>query len=406
MAAGTYAPRQEFHAGSVAPRPDPLPAGERGQQLRHCRTGSSSRDQFNSRRGPFSKNRSFFARYAPAILVAIGLLTPVMIYAAYRTIQSNTNKVQDWLPATFVETGDLAWFRRHFAGDQFVIISWDGCRLGGNPSQPNAEPDDPRIEQFAQALAPEFNLLSADRSPPPSGEAPPHKHYFKSVTTPRQLLTFLTSPPMDVPYDIAVRRLQGLLIGPDGHQASLVVTLTDEAVNNFRGVLGRGDGGWLRFHRKPGVLFELLRKCHIDTATVHLGGPPVDNVSIDEEGERTLVRLAFLSGLLGLILSWWSLRSIKLTLIVFACGLLSAAASLAAVWLTGETADAILMSMPSLIYVLGISGAVHLINYYRDEVTERGYAGAPNGHSGTAGNRRFCARSPRRSDCCRCARAT
>jgi hypothetical protein len=25
----------------------------------------------------------------------------------------------------------LRWFRQHFVGDQFVVVSWDGCRLGG-----------------------------------------------------------------------------------------------------------------------------------------------------------------------------------------------------------------------------------------------------------------------------------
>ncbi len=120
-----------------------------------------------------------------------------------------------------------------------------------------------------------------------------------------------------------------------------------------------------------------MRKCGIDVSTVHLGGPPVDNVAIDEEGERTMVRLAVLACLLGLGLSWWSLRSITLTLIVFACGILSAAAGLAAVWLSGTTADAVVLSMPTLIYILAISGAVHLINYYRDAIDEVGVQDAP-----------------------------
>ena len=116
---------------------------------------------------------------------------------------------------------------------------------------------------------------------------------------------------------------------------------------------------------------------------MHLGGPPVDNVAIDEEGERTLIRLAFLSGGFGLLLAWWSLRSIKLTLIVFACGLLSGALGLAAVWLTGQSADAVLMSMPSMVYVLAISGAVHLINYYREEVDHHGVVGAAGAGAGS-----------------------
>ncbi len=56
---------------------------------------------------------------------------------------------------------------------------------------------------------------------------------------------------------------------------------------------------------------------------------------------------------------------------------MSAAAGLAFVFWTGQTTDAVMMSMPSMIYVLAISGAVHLVNYYRDAVHEHGLEGAP-----------------------------
>jgi hypothetical protein len=155
------------------------------------------------------------------------------------------------------------------------------------------------------------------------------------------------------------------------------VLLTDEALPHFRELISRDDRRLMQSRHKSGLLFSLLEECGVTKDLVHLGGPPVDNVAIDEEGERTFFRLASLSGLFGLILSWWSLKSVKLTLIVFCCGLLSGALGLAAVWLTGQTADAVLMAMPAMVYVLAISGAVHLINYYREEVDERGVDGAP-----------------------------
>ena len=55
-----------------------------------------------------------------------------------------------------------------------------------------------------------------------------------------------------------------------------------------------------------------------------MGGPPVDNITIDKEGEATLMRLASLSGIVGIALSYWCFRSFKLTGIVFAVGVLSA----------------------------------------------------------------------------------
>src|SRR5207248_440819 len=51
--------------------------------------------------------------------------------------------------------------------------------------------------------------------------------------------------------------------------------------------------------------------------------------------------------------------------------------SIAFVWWLGSSMDAILMSMPALVYVLGLSGATHIINYYHEAVTDHGHAGAP-----------------------------
>jgi predicted RND superfamily exporter protein len=103
----------------------------------------------------------------------------------------------------------------------------------------------------------------------------------------------------------------------------------------------------------------------------------VDNVAIDEEGQVTLLRLVGLSLGLGLVIAWISFRSFSVVLVITFVGMVSAQASLAFVGWTGHLLDAILMSMPSLVYVLGLSGAVHIINYYRDTVIESGFPGDP-----------------------------
>lgn len=311
---------------------------------------------------------SFFERFAVAILLLTLAAAPVLFYAAYRTVRSNTNQVADWLPATFRETDDLQWFRRHFTADEFVIVSWQGCRLGDPPGTPGGARDDPRIEGLAQAL------LHGVGTPT---QGPPAPRYFKSVTTGRRLLNQLTAPPHGVPYVTAVERLQGSVIGPDGRQTCVIAVLTDEARRELRRAIGRPGRGPLGFRRGESALSQAIRSSGLEVSQVHLGGPPVDNAAIDEEGERTLVRLAAMAAVVGLLLAWLSLRSLRLTAIVFACGVLSASAALAAVWWTGENSDAVLMSMPSLVYVLAISGAIHLINYYRSALEQSGPQGAP-----------------------------
>ncbi len=119
-------------------------------------------------------HRGFFQRFSPWILVALVAALPFAFFGALRAVQSNTNQVEDWLPADFPETQDLKWFRQHFAADQFIIISWPECRLGPPGGDGNGgNGDDPRIEAFAQALMEEKNE---------KGESP----YFKTVTTGRR----------------------------------------------------------------------------------------------------------------------------------------------------------------------------------------------------------------------------
>ncbi len=154
-----------------------------------------------------------------------------------------------------------------------------------------------------------------------------------------------------------------------GRQTCALVTLSEYAVGDkrLRGSVAR--------------IAELAQQCDIPTDRANpdmlrMGGPPIDNVSIDIEGERTLIRLAILSFIVGLIMCWLCFRDVKITLMVFLSALFSEGTSLALVWYTGGRVDAILMSMPSLIYVLTISGAIHIVNYYRDSVVETGVATA------------------------------
>ncbi len=212
---------------------------------------------------------------------------------------------------------------------------------------------------------------------------------FKSVTSGPSVLASLVRPGGELaelknPDEEAYRRLQGTLFGPADaanpaapRQTCVVLTLTDAARTNLHLVVGRGMLG------KPfGRLYEIAEDCNVAKKDhtgegLWLGGPPVDNVAIDEEGTITLVRLIGLTALLGTCLSLACFRSISATIMVFFIGGISAVMSLAFVGWCGCSMDAILMTMPALVYVLGLSGAAHIVNYYHDAVTDHGHAGAP-----------------------------
>lgn len=176
-------------------------------------------------------------------------------------------------------------------------------------------------------------------------------------------------------------------------QTCVMMTLTQPARRNLARVVGRGVLG-----KPTGRIFELAEECGVASPpkpvmapppfnllvsqplvaepVLRVGGPPVDNVAIDEEGTITLVRLVGYSLAMGVFLSYLLLRSIRLMIMVFFVGGVSAMASMSVVWWSGQSVDAILLTMPSLVYVLGISGAIHVINYYRDAALVHGVSTA------------------------------
>jgi hypothetical protein len=289
---------------------------------------------------------SFFARSSVAILALAMFVMPFAFTGARRALLTNKNDVQQWLPEQYDETTTFRWFQQHFAGEQFILASWEGCKL-----------DDQRITLLAE------KLVAAPGAEPNAEQA-----LFDECLSGPSLIQRLTEGASRLSTEDATSRLRGSMIGDDLAQTCVVFTLSElgkqtprQAVNVVRAIA--------------------TGECGIPASDLHLGGPPVDNAALDEAGEKSLVRLASLALGIGLIMSWWCLKSIRLVVLVFVAGIYSAAMSLAIVWYLGYgpfgiTMNAILLTMPSLVYVAAVSGAIHLSNYYRDTAIEDGVQGA------------------------------
>ncbi len=313
------------------------------------------------------------------LAIAATFLIAFLPRGVRRAVESNTNKAEDWLPPNYSESIDLRWFRKHFVGEQFALVSWDDCTLG------NTE----KLDQLSRKLIPGKEALAQAG---PDSDLAKRARWYKRVISGPAVLEELTSPPVSLGYSEAIKRLEGALVGPvkrdaegnslgnESRTTCLIVYLSEEATR---------DNKTMRAAIEK-ITSIAITECAISPDAIHMGGPPVDNITIDIEGERTLVRLASLAGLVGFGLSYWCFRSVKVTIIVFAIGVLSAGMSLAIVFYFGivevmvlgadrprlGTVDAILMSMPAVVYVLGLSGAIHIVNYYRDARREQGLKGA------------------------------
>jgi predicted RND superfamily exporter protein len=300
-----------------------------------------------------SHHRSnFYQRHSVAIMAVLMFLMPLVVVGAIKAKSNNRNDVKGWLPAEYPETQTYRFFRQNFQGEEFVLVSWDGCTM-----------TDPRLELLARKLIPLPEDASRIDRP----------LYFKTAQTGPRAVERMGQEPLNLDREEAVSRLTGALIGPppqgvepgsaaddlDRRKTCLVLTLADVARANLHGAIDE-------------IRKVATAECGIPDAAVHMGGPPVDNVSIDKAGQTSVTILFGLSLVVGFIVSWWSLRSKALVAMVIASGVYSMFASLAVVWYSGYPVDAILLTMPSLVYVATTSGAIHLANYYRDQLAETG----------------------------------
>lgn len=315
---------------------------------------------------------SFYERNSFKILLIAALCYGPTMVGAFRALKSNKNDVAQWLPSQYEETTTFKWFRKHFAGEQFILVSWDGCTLDDQRLRMMAAkllPPNPAAEPAAEPNERELVAARIGREPAEAAKAAPpaeRQHYFKEVLTGADTLKRLTSDPINLSDEQGLDRLKGTLIGDDGKTTCLVLTLSEDGKEHLRETVNL-------------VRRTASQECNIEPEELHMGGAPVDNVAIDEAGEKSLYKLAGFAAVIGLVISWWCLRSPRLIMMVFFVGIYGAAASLAIVWwsplVLGHPPgwirmNAILLTMPSLVYVATISGAIHLSNYYRDVLSE------------------------------------
>ena len=270
-------------------------------------------------------------RLVVPILILAAFSLPLVGIGARQAVKSNANDVRDWLPAHYAETTQFRWFTEHFGSEDFVLVSWTGCTL-----------DDERLDQYARWLTDRAQRRAKDSEP----------SYIARVTTGRELVTQLTSEPIALSRKEAISRLTGVVIGPDGQQTCAVVTLDDAQKRDLHATLDE--------------LRDVARGIGMNDADVHLGGPPVVNAAIDKSSSESLIRLAGVAGLVGLVVAWLCFRTVRMTVIVFIVAMYSAVLSLAIVPLAGVPMNAILVTMVPLVYVAAMSGAIHLSNYYLD----------------------------------------
>lgn len=251
-------------------------------------------------------------------------LPVVLFYASGMRIGSAS--ANSWLPDGWPERGRYERFLESFGSDQYLVASWEGCRV-----------DDPRLAQFKERL----RMLDASS-----------ERLIESLETTADLIAMLTGPPLSLSESAAIARLRGAAIGADG-TAALFVRFSQRGIAEQKKAIAMvreaADG-------VPGLGNDKL----------HMVGSVYEAHAIDVAAEHSMKMLVIPSGVLGITLAWLCLHSIRAAAAVLLVAGFGQVAAVAIVTAMGIEFSAILIVLPTLVFMLTLSAAVHFMNYYAD----------------------------------------
>ena len=280
---------------------------------------------------------SHFARHRYLVFVVVLFSVPWVVHQAKLAVDSNSNRVEDWLPESFDETKKLLWFASKFSTDDILMVSWQDCTI-----------DDPRLQSLADRLRQPSRVAGR------SGVI-----LFRQVVTSSEALHELTEPPLDLTKRQALQRIRGWLVGKDGQTGCVVLLLSHD--------------GFVHRHATVDHVYACAAELDgVAAEDVHVAGTSLDSVAIDNASNHGLVAMTIASFAVCSVLMFLLFRSFLLAAIVFLDALFCQQISLALVHVSGDQMDSVLMMLPCIVFVLSVSVGVHLVNYYREASREIG----------------------------------
>jgi uncharacterized protein len=265
-----------------------------------------------------------------SVITVSGLLAaaPVIVMSALSILGVESTTPIEWVPESFAPRRAYDQFTREFESGDVVVASWPGCTIGA-----------PAIDRFiAAATGPAAPCDAAGRP------------WFESVASASQALDRLVQPPLELDRATAIQRLTGVLVGPDGEQTCVVIGFTRAGLIDRRRATA-----WIRD--------TLLATATPRPDELHLAGPVIDNVSVDDASAASMQVYGGPAALLIFLLTWRSLQSVRYSILVFLLSLATVGLCFASLRFWGDGMNPVLIVMPLLVLTLGVSGGIHLVNY-------------------------------------------
>ena len=261
--------------------------------------------------------------------IGMGFVVLVLLIMAvgFSRIQTNTEDVMAWLPDNSAARDAYELFQNNFSSDDFVVISWEGCTT-----------EDSRLTELA-------NRIRSSES----------ATLIESVVTGPDAINRLKTE-LNLQRSEAVRALRGIFFGLENpNKTCLVVELNAKGTKN-RGVFMRDL--WDTLDTMP----------NLERGLVSIGGYPYLANYFDQQIKQSFLKMLIPSMIIATVVAMICLRNIALTVIVFATSGLAAGASVAFLPICGAKLGGLSSIIPTLTFVLTISGCLHLIRYNLESI--------------------------------------
>jgi predicted RND superfamily exporter protein len=262
---------------------------------------------------------------------------PLLLVGVDRALASMKNTPILWIPDSFAGIEVFRSFADRFDSLEVILVSWDGATV-----------DDERLELLSNELQ---AVQAADTGP----------KSFSAIANGYSQLREMMQPPLDLSRAAALRRLQGSMIGPDRQKSCVLVFLTEHAAVRRVATLEK-------------ITNAAQKSIGLQADQLYIAGTTVDGAAIDELSRESLEKFAIPSTIISFILCWICLRSLWFAIPVLLIAAYGQSLCLALVYFSGSDMNAVLIVLPTLVFVLSISAGIHLTNYFMEEI-RRGQRG-------------------------------
>ena len=330
-----------------------------------------------------------------AALVLLALVLGCGYAMTFLTRTEFENDVRTWLPEDDPQTAVLRWYEAQFPLENRILAVWEGSSL-----------DDPRVARFV-------SLLRGDGSTEPTADAdgsPATESATVSDTnpaTPAEPSGEQSTEPVsankvaadgEATQQVGTRGIRGIVdVDSPAEVVDTMVeneVLREEAIRRLRGVfVGRKPGDPVgvsiaiddTLRKRDDILADIrlaASQAGIPAESLFMTGRAVTGSELDHEmhmarwnPDATWWWLpasspVLLTVVVSILMAFILLRNLRLTLIVLVTGMMTTSVASAMVPLTGGTLNMVLVVMPTLLMVLTLSGAIHVVNYWRHAAAE------------------------------------